>query len=71
MELVKLNETVNRQYDGEVATEEVTTVTYDIIENGSSIGNACIANGNFSVSAQIPGTMAEIRAKVEAMFAAE
>lgn len=71
MELVKVNESVNRSYDGEVATEEVTSVTYNITENGSAIGSACIADGNLNVSAQMQGTMAEIRAKVEALFAAE
>lgn len=71
MELVKVNESVNRSYDGEVATEEVTSVTYNITENGSAIGSAYIADGNLSISAQMQGTMAEIRAKVEALFAAE
>ena len=71
MELVKVNETVNREYNGEVATEEVTSITYNIVENSSIIGSASIASGYVSISAQMQGTMAEIRAKVEAMFAAE
>lgn len=72
MELVKVNESVNRTFNGEVATEEVTSVTYDVVENGANIGSASISDGYFSVSAQMPGVSAsEIKSKVKAMFAAE
>lgn len=68
MELVKVNESVNRSYEGEIATEEVTSVIYNIVDNDSVIGSASISNGSLSIGAQILGTMDEIKTKVEAMF---
>lgn len=71
MELVKVNESVNRTFDGEVAKEEVTSISYNLVDGGNVVGNANISNGYFSVSGSIPGTMDELKAKIEAMFAAE
>ena len=71
MELVKTNESVNRNYNGEVATEEVTSISYNLVDNGNVVGSASISNGYFSISGSITGTMDELKAKVEAMFAAE
>lgn len=69
MELVKTNEIVSRSYvDGE-PKEEVTAVTYSVVENGLAIGSADIQNGHFYLNADITGTIEEIRAKVESMFA--
>lgn len=69
MELVKTNEMVNRSYvDGE-PKEEVTAVTYAVVENGLAVGQADIQNGHFYLNADITGTIEEIRAKVESMFA--
>ncbi len=68
MNLIKTNETVNRKFvDGE-ATEEVVSIAYHITESGNVIGSASVANGHFIVNAQIPGTMEEIKEKIERMF---
>ncbi|NLZ87403.1 MAG: hypothetical protein GX912_10520 [Gammaproteobacteria bacterium] len=69
MELVKVNESVNRIFDGETTREEVTSVFYNIEDNGVSIGTANISQGGFiSISAQMSGTMEEIKEKAEALF---
>lgn len=71
MELAKTNESVNRTFDGETTKEEVTSINYNLVDNGNVVGSASISNGYFSISGSIPGTMDELKAKVEAMFAAE
>lgn len=68
MNLVKVNENVNRNYDGELVNEEVTNVSYNICENDVVIGSASISSGYLSVNVQMSGTMDEIKAKVEALF---
>ncbi len=69
MKLVKVSECVNRTFDGEASTDEVTQVNYDVVENENIVGNANISNNYFSINVSISETMDEIRAKVEAMFA--
>lgn len=71
MTLVKLNETLKRDFDGEKATEEVISIAYNIVDNDIIIGSASISNGYFSVNGKMTGTMEEIRDKVEGLFAAE
>ena len=71
MTLVKVNETLKRDFDGEKATEEVISIAYNIVDNGVIIGNASIYNGYFSLNAKMPGTMDEIRDKIEPLFTAE
>ena len=70
MKLVKMNESVNRNFRGKTATEELISVGYDIVENDSVVGTANISQGGYlSVNVQMSGTMDEIKAKVEALFA--
>lgn len=70
MKLVKMNESVNRSFSGKTATEEVTSVGYDITENDSVVGSANISQGGYlAVNVQMAGTMDEIKAKVESLFA--
>ena len=70
MKLVKMNESVNRNFSGKTATEELISVGYDIVENDSVVGPANISQGGYlSVNVQMSGTMDEIKAKVEALFA--
>lgn len=71
MELVKVNESVNRTFDGETTKEEVTSINYNLVDNGNVLGSASISSGYFSVSGSMSGSIEEIRAKVEAMFTAE
>lgn len=69
MKLVKVNESVNRSFSGKTATEEVTSVTYDITENNAVVGSANISQGGYlSVNVQMSGTMDELKAKVESFF---
>lgn len=69
MKLVKMNESVNRSFDGETTTEEVTSVAYDITDNETVVGSANISQGGYlAVNVQMSGTMDEIKAKVEALF---
>ena len=69
MNLEKVSESVNRNYNGESVSEEVTNVSYNICENNEVIGSANISSGYLSVNVQMSGTMDEIKAKVEALFA--
>lgn len=69
MELIKTGESVIRNFDGEKSTEEITSLNYKIVENGAVIGYAGISNNNFNLNVTIPGTMDELKAKVESMFA--
>lgn len=69
MKLVKVSENVNRNYNGESVSEEVTNVSYNICEDNEMIGSANISSGYLSVNVQMAGTMDEIKAKVESLFA--
>ena len=70
MKLVNMNESVNRSFSGKTATEELVSVGYDIVENDSVVGSANISQGGYlSVNVQMSGTMDEIKAKIEALFA--
>ena len=70
MKLVKMNESVNRSFSGKTATEELVSVGYDIVENDSVVGSANISQGGYlSGNGQMSGTMDEIKAKIEALFA--
>lgn len=71
MELVKVNESVNRTFDGETTKEEVTSISYNLVDDGNVVGSASISDGYLSISGSIPGTMDELRAKVERMFVAK
>ena len=69
MKLVKISENVNRNYNGESVSEEITNISYNICENDEVIGSAGISSGYLSVNVQMSGTMDEIKSKVEAVFA--
>lgn len=69
MKLEKVSESVNRNYNGESVSEEVTNVSYNICENNEVIGSANISSGYLSLNVQMAGTMDEIKAKVESLFA--
>ncbi|ADV44752.1 hypothetical protein [Bacteroides helcogenes] len=71
MELVKVNETVTRNYEGGKKTEEVTSISYNIVDNDNVVGSASIRDGHFSMSVQMPGNMAEIKEKVETLLVME
>lgn len=68
MELIKVNEMVNRTFKGEVESEEVTSVSYNIVDNGTMIGSASISNNRINLNAQVSGTMDELKTKVEGWF---
>lgn len=72
MKLEKVNECVNRSYNGKASAEEITSVSYDIIEGGSTVGSVAISQGGYvSINVQMPGTMSDIKAKVETFFQAK
>lgn len=71
MELVKVNETVTRNYEGGKQTEEVTSISYNIVDNENVVGNASIGDGYFNLSISMPGNMAEIKKKIETLLVME
>ena len=69
MELVKVNEIVNRSYNGSETSDEVTNITYSVVENGTNIGSASIADGYFTMSVHMPGVpVSEIVEKVKTLL---
>ncbi|ADV44384.1 hypothetical protein [Bacteroides helcogenes] len=72
MELVKVNETVTRNYGGGgKQTEEVTSISYNIVDNDNVVGSASIGDGYFNMSVSMPGNMAEIKKKIETLLVME
>lgn len=68
MELFKISENVERTYvDGQMS-ENVQSVTYKVMDGDNEVGSASIANGYFSLNAYLPGTIGEIKAKIEEIF---
>lgn len=69
IELVKISENINRQFDGQETVDNLQAVNYRIVENGVEKGHVTVGQGSFNMNVySMTSTVEETKALVEKMF---
>lgn len=69
MELVKTNESEDREFSENQTLKKITSVTYQIKENDKIVGNATVRQSGYTLDINKPGVSAEqLMVELETLF---